>query len=81
MSRNWRRNSGKAFTGATGPSYSTAQQPAKHGTHSGYVIHRAFGEEACDECKQAHAAYSAVQRERRRGADVELPATNLRSAP
>lgn len=33
------------------------QKPITHGTHTGYVKHRARGEEACRACKVAHAAY------------------------
>ena len=30
---------------------------AKHGTQSGYVMHRRHGQTACQPCKDAHAAY------------------------
>lgn len=37
---------------------------ARHGTHSGYVIHRKYGEDACDACKAAHLAWKKEQRQR-----------------
>lgn len=39
--------------------------PITHGTHTGYVRHRARGETACAACKKAHAAYY------RKGSTVE----------
>lgn len=38
-----------------------------HGTHSGYVQHRARGEDACDACKKAHTIYYKQWRQRRLG--------------
>ena len=37
------------------------REPAKHGTDSGYHMHRRRSEEACDACRDAHAQ---AQRER-----------------
>jgi len=39
-----------------------ADKPIRHGTNSGYVVHRKRGEEACDECKAAHAAYKEIRK-------------------
>lgn len=36
-------------------------KPIKHGTAVGYVLHRRRGEQPCQSCREAHAAY---QRER-----------------
>jgi hypothetical protein len=33
------------------------KKAARHGTHSGYIRHRQTGQEACDACLEAHAAY------------------------
>jgi hypothetical protein len=77
MSRDWRRNSGKAFTGTTGRGYNRSQEPARHGTQSGYVLHRAFSEDACAECKAAHTAYSAAQRTRRKARAAGEPPPDL----
>lgn len=40
------------------------QREAQCGTHSGYVTHRARGEEPCGDCRQANRAYKAEQRRR-----------------
>ncbi len=77
MTSKWRRTSGKAFTGAAGAGYARSQEPARHGTQSGYVVHRTFGEDACGECKAAHAAYCAAQRTRRKAAAAGKPLPDL----
>lgn len=46
----------QAEAGGAGP------QPIRHGTDTGYGIHRKRGEDACDECKRAHReVYHASQ--------------------
>ena len=45
-----------------------ALPPIKHGTQGGYNVHMNRGEAACDECRQAHSAYSSASRARRRAA-------------
>jgi hypothetical protein len=40
--------------------------PAEHGTNTGYHAHRRRGEEACDPCKAATAAYSRARTAARR---------------
>jgi hypothetical protein len=37
---------------------SQSGRTAKHGTQSGYVMHRRHGQDACQPCKDAHAAYA-----------------------
>lgn len=37
--------------------------PAAHGTNAAYLAHRRRGEEACEECKTAHAATEGARRE------------------
>lgn len=36
-------------------------KPIKHGTNAGYFGHRRRDQEACDECKAAHAAYTKTK--------------------
>ena len=35
---------------------------ARHGTQSGYVMHKRHGQQACQPCKNAHAAYASERR-------------------
>jgi hypothetical protein len=44
-------------------------QPIKHGTDGGYTAHRRRGEDACSECKRAHAQKTAIQQRPRGQAD------------
>lgn len=41
------------------------QKPIQHGTNAGYSAHKRRGEEACDPCKDAHAAARLGHRDRR----------------
>jgi WhiB family redox-sensing transcriptional regulator len=52
--------------GRKGPKPSTTLKPIKHGTDAGYNAHRYRGEQPCQWCREAHAAYNA-ERERKQG--------------
>lgn len=41
-----------------------ARAPAEHGTNAAYLAHYRRGEEACDECKIAHAETEGARRQR-----------------
>lgn len=43
-----------------------ANTGAAHGSTAGYAKHRRHGEEACDECKRAHARSQLEDQHRRR---------------
>jgi len=43
-------------------------QPVRHGEVAGYAAHRRRGEQPCDECRAAVAAYNAAYQAKRRGA-------------
>lgn len=47
----------------------------KHGTHLGYTQHRRLGEEACQDCKDGHAAQVARYRRRGDGVVVSIDKT------
>lgn len=49
--------------GTPGPIVGTIRKPISHGTPGGYVAHRRRGEDACDACRQAHAAYRSERRD------------------
>ncbi len=52
--------------GRKGPKPGTALKPIDHGTDAGYNAHRYRGEQPCQWCREAHAAYNA-ERERKQG--------------
>jgi len=39
--------------------------PVRHGTSAGYALHKRRGEDACEECRRAHAVYK-LERKRLR---------------
>ena len=49
----------------------TPPQPIKHGTATGYGIHRRRKEEACEPCKKAHAAAARKREALKRQAKSE----------
>lgn len=60
-------NPDKVFTGSN-------RGQGKHGTQSGYSLHRQAGQPACDECKAAHNAYEKARRIIRHRKEVKADA-------
>lgn len=61
------RRSGNGSTGALS-THLKACLDGQHGTRGGYLRHRRQGEDACQDCKDAHTEYERAQRRRRRKA-------------